>query len=85
MQGRIGKDIQVAPKAKILLVVRQELQMIAQIAIYINRILNIKTIECHRVLADGARERELKQAYLIIIQIDIGKYILQRRVENVAR
>ena len=51
MKSRVGQHIQVATETKVLLVVRNKLEMITQIAIYIHGIGNIITIERHGCLA----------------------------------
>ena len=52
MIGRVFEDINVATETKIHLVVRQEMEMDARVAINLQCILNIETIEADGILAD---------------------------------
>ena len=85
MQRRVGKDIKFATEAEVLLIVRQELQMIAQVAVYIYRVLNIITIEGDCILSDRTHERILQQSHIVVVDIHICKHILERNVKDVAR
>ena len=59
--------------------------MIAQVALHIDRVFNIETVERNGVLANRTGERILQQAHLVVVDIHIGKHVLQRRVQNVSR
>ena len=67
MQSRVGQNIKFATEAKILLVVGQELQMIAKVVVHIHRVFDVITIKRDGVFAYGAGERKLQQAHLIVV------------------
>ena len=67
MQSRVGQNIKFATEAEILLVVGQELQMIAKVVVHIHRVFDVITIKRDGVFAYGAGERKLQQAHLIVV------------------
>ena len=85
MQGAVSKHIELSTESEVLTVGRNKLQMIAEIALYINRILYIIMVEGNGCPTDRRRERILQEAHIIIINIDIGKYILQDCVDDFTR
>ena len=85
MQGAVGKHIEFSTESKILTVGWNKLQMIAEIALYINRILYIIMVEGNGCSADRRRERILQEAHIIIVDIDIGKYILENGIDDFTR
>ena len=85
MQGAVSKHIELSTESEVLTVGRNKLQMIAEIALYINRILYIIMVERNGCPTDRRRERILQEAHIIIINIDIGKYILQDCVDDFTR
>ena len=67
VQSRVGQNIKFATEAKILLVIGQELQVIAKVVIHIHRVFDVITIKRDGVFAYGAGERKLQQAHLIVV------------------
>ena len=80
----VGEDVDVAPEAEVLLVVGQEIEVEALVTIYIDGVLDVEAIEGDGVLADGRREGVLQEAYLVVVDVDIGKNLLHEGVEDVA-
>ena len=81
----IGKDIKVATETKVLLVIGQEVKVIAQILVDHQGVLDIITIEPYGIFADRRCKGMLQHTYLIIVDIHIGKHIFHNRIKDIAR
>ena len=82
MQGRISKYIKVSSKSKVLLIIGNKVDMITQISININSILYIISIERNGCFTYWTCKRILKKTHIIVINIHIGKNILQKCIDN---
>ena len=80
----IGKDIEIATETEVLLVVGQEIEVETLVAVHIDGVLDVEAVEGDGVLADGRCEGILQQTYLVIVDVDVGKYLLHEGIENVA-
>ena len=85
MQRTVGYDVQITTEAEVLLVIGHELQMITLVTVNKRGILYIITVEADGVVGNRTGKRILKQAHLVIIQIHIGKHILQYGIEDITR
>ena len=85
MQCGIGEYPQISTKSEVLLVVGQELQMVALVTVHIHRINDIIAVESHGILAYRTGKRILQESDLVVIQVNICKHILEQRVQDVAR
>ena len=76
--GGVGseQDVQVARKAKILLIVGQETDVNHFVLLHVERVLQIVAVEGNGVVGNGRAERKLQQAALVVIDVDICKDIL---------
>ena len=81
----VGQDIQVATETKVLLVVGQEVQMVAQVLVNHERVLDIIAVEANGILADRRGEGVLQQADLVVVDVHIGKHILHDGVQDITR
>ena len=81
----VGQDIQVATETEVLLVVGQEVQMVAQIFIHHQRVFDIVAVEPDGILADRRGEGVLQHTNLIVVDVDIGKHVLHDGVQDIAR
>ena len=82
---RVGKDVYVATESEVLLVVGQEMEVDALVALHIEGVHDIESIERHGILSDGRGEGILQKAYLVVVDIDVGEHILEHCVEDVSR
>ena len=85
VQRRVGQHVYLPAETEVLLVVGHELQMIAQVAVHVDGILNVETIECHGILTYRTGERILQESHLVVVDVHIGKHIFQGGIQNVAR
>ena len=85
MERRVGNDVEFSPKTKVLLVVGGELKVVAEVAAYVDGVLDIVAIKGDGILADGTGEGVLQQAHLVVVDVDIGEDVLEHCVEDVAR
>ena len=81
----VGQDIQVATETKVLLVVGQEVQMVAQVLVHHERVLDIIAVEANGIFADRRGEGVLQHTYLIVVDVHIGKHILHDGVQDITR
>ena len=81
----VGKDEKFASETEILLVVGDELKVIAEVAIDENGVFDVEAVERDGVFADGRHELVVKQSDLVVVDVDVGEKILQNGVEDVAR
>ena len=58
--------------------------MEAIVVVYIDRILNVIAIETDGILADGTREGVLQEPDLVVVDVDIGKYLVHKGRQDVA-
>ena len=73
----IGKDEYVASESEVLLVVGQKVQMNTLVLFHIHGVLDIEAIEANGILSDGRGEGILQQSHLVVVDIHIGKHILE--------
>ena len=59
--------------------------MVAQVAVDVYRVLDVESIERDGSLADGRCELILKQAHVVVVDVDICKYLFKQRVQYLAR
>ena len=85
MQCRVGEDIQVAPEAEVLLVVGDELQVIAQVAVHIHCVLYIIAVEGDGCLTDRRGEGVLQQTDVVVIEVYVGKHVFEHSIKYFAR
>ena len=85
MQRGVGEYPYLAAEAEVLLVVGRELEVVALVAVDRHRVDYVEAVEGYGILADGACEWILQQAYLVVVQVDVGEHVLYHRVEYVAR
>ena len=85
MQRTVGCHIQFATETEVLRVGRNKLQMIAEVALHIDRVLYIIMIKGNSRSADRRREGILQQAHIVIIDIHIGKHVFHRGTQNLTR
>ena len=55
------------------------------VPVNIDSIFDIETVEADSILADGRGERVLEESHLIIVDIDIGEYVLEGGGEDITR
>ena len=84
MERTVSHHIQFAPESEILCIGGDKLQMIAKVAVHIDRILYIIMVEGDTCSADGRREGVLQEPHIIIVDIHIGEHLLQGGVKNLA-
>ena len=82
---RVGKDVYVATESEVLLVVGQEMEVDALVALHIECVHDIESIERHGILSDGRGEGILQESYLVVIDIDVGEHVLEHCVEDISR
>ena len=58
--------------------------MVAQVTVHIDSVLNIVSVESDGILADRTDERILQQTDIVIVDVHIGKHVLQGNIQNVA-
>ena len=68
-----------------MLVVWQELQVDAGVALYFQRVFNVVAIEVDALVADGRYERILQQPDMVLVEVYVGKDILDNGIDDVAR
>ena len=85
MERGVLQDIQVATETHVVLVVRQEMQVETRVAINLDGVLDIITVETDALFGDGGYERILQQTDMVLIEVDIGEDILQNGVDDIAR
>ena len=85
VQGRICQHEELAPEAEVLLVVGDKLQVVAQVAVHIDRVFDVEAVEGNGRLADGRGKLVLEQADVVVVDVDIGEDLLEHGVEDVAR
>ena len=76
---------QVAAETKVLLVVRHERHLYARVAVHLQRINYIESVEAYGILAYRRRERELQQANLVVIYVNLRKHLLGQSGKEVPR
>ena len=59
--------------------------MIAQVAVYIYRVLDVIAVEGDSRLADRRYKLILHKAHVVVVDVDVGKHVLKHSVENLAR
>ena len=82
VQGTVGKHIKLASESEVLTVGWDELQMIAEVAVHIHRIFYIIMIEADGCSAERRWERILEQSHVVIVDIHIGKDILDGCIQD---
>ena len=85
MERGVRQHIKLATETEVLLVIWHKLEVVAQVALHIDGILDVEPVERHGILADRTGKGILQQAHLIVVYVDIGKDVLQGRVQDVAR
>ena len=81
----VGQYVDVATEAEVQLVVGHIVQVNALVTLHIDGVLNIVAVEVDGGLADGRRHGVLQNAYLVVVDVDVGKEILGHHADNVAR
>ena len=59
--------------------------MEALVLVHHQRVLDIEAVEGDGILADGRGEGILQHAYLVVVDVHVGKHVLHHRVQDVAR
>ena len=85
LPARICQDIEVATKTEVLLVVWQEVQMEALVVADHQRVFDVIAIERDGATTDRRGEGILQHTDLIVVDVHIGKDILQHRGEDITR
>ena len=82
--GRVVEHVELSSETEVLLVVGDEVKMHATVFSHIHRVGDIETVEGDGIFADRAGERVLEHANLILVDVHIGKDVLQNDVDDVA-
>ena len=82
--ARVGQDVEVATESEVLLVVGQKLQMETKIASHVDGVLNVIAVEGDGIFADRRGERILQEAYLVVVDVDVGENIFHGRCQDIA-
>ena len=85
MQRGILEDIEVASESHIVLVVGQEMQMDATVALNSQCVLDVIAIEPDTLFRYRRNKGVLQQTDMILIQIDIGEHILEHIIDDITR
>ena len=59
--------------------------MYATVAAHAQRVLYVETVEPDGVFSDGRCKGVLQQAYLVVVNVDVGEEVFQRACQDVAR
>ncbi len=84
VESGVGDDEELAAESKVLLVVGNELQVVAEVAVDVDGVLDVEAVEGDGILADGRGEGVLQQSHLVVVDVDIGEDVLHGDVEDVA-
>ena len=84
MERGVGDDEELAAESEVLLVVGNELQVVAEVAVDVDGVLDVEAVEGDGILADGRGEGVLQQSHLVVVDVDIGEDVLHGDVEDVA-
>ena len=61
------------------------MEVYALVALHIEGVHDIESIERHGILSDGRGEGILQESYLVVIDIDVGEHVLEHCVEDISR
>ena len=56
VQRRVGENVQIASETEVLLVVGDKLKVITEVAVHVDRVLNVESVERYGGLADRTRK-----------------------------
>lgn len=76
----VGEDVDVAVEAYVLRVVGSELEVVALLPIDDDGVLQEVAVEAYGIVAYGAYELQLEETHVVLVDIDVLEYILQRGV-----
>ena len=82
---RVGHDVQLTAEAEVLLIVGREVQVYAAVVAHEDGVLYVVAVELYGILADRTGERILEQAYVVLVDVDVGKHVAQDGGQDVTR
>ena len=82
--GGVLQDVKLAAKAEVLLVVGQELEVVARVAVDLDGVDDVVAVEGDGLATDGGNKIVAQQAYLVVVDVDIGKSVAHDDVDKLA-
>ena len=82
--GGVFHHVEVSGEAEVLRVLRHEGEVHALAAVHHERVHEVELVEADGPASDGADEASLQQAYVVIVDVDVGEDVGQYRAQHIA-